>query len=76
VDDHISKLEHMGKETVKKLQDIHAAAEQCNTNIHVPDNCINKGRWGCCVCVCVCLCVCVYGVVCVRLCVWWGGLRP
>jgi hypothetical protein len=28
IDDHVSKLEHMGKETVKKLADIHAAAAQ------------------------------------------------
>ena len=28
VDDHVSKLEHMGKETVKKLQDIKGSAVQ------------------------------------------------
>ena len=28
IEDHVSKLEHMGKETVKKLQDIHGAAMQ------------------------------------------------
>jgi len=27
VDDHISKLEHMGKETVKKLADIRGSAQ-------------------------------------------------
>lgn len=42
MDDHVSKLEHMGKETVKKLQDIHTAAQQAGIEISVPDNCINK----------------------------------
>ena len=43
VDDHVSKLEHMGKETVKKLQDIRTAAVQAGVEINVPDNCILKG---------------------------------
>jgi hypothetical protein len=43
VDDHVSKLEHMGKETVKKLQDIHGSALQCGIELSVPTNCINKG---------------------------------
>ena len=43
VDDHVSKLEHMGKETVKKLQDIRGSAVQCGIDISVPDNCIVKG---------------------------------
>jgi hypothetical protein len=43
VDDHVSKLEHMGKETVKKLQDIHGAAIGSGIDISVPTNCINKG---------------------------------
>lgn len=42
VDDHVSKLEHMGKETVKKLQDIHGAAVGSGIDISVPTNCINK----------------------------------
>ncbi|KAK9831959.1 hypothetical protein WJX81_003135 [Elliptochloris bilobata] len=42
VDDHVSKLEHMGKETVKKLQDIRGSAVQCGIDISVPDNCIVK----------------------------------
>mmetsp|Transcript_10080 Transcript_10080/g.30159 ORF Transcript_10080/g.30159 Transcript_10080/m.30159 type:complete len:698 (+) Transcript_10080:368-2461(+) len=42
VDDHVSKLEHMGKETVKKLQDIHASAVGCGIDIAVPSNCVNK----------------------------------
>jgi hypothetical protein len=42
VDDHVSKLEHMGKETVKKLQDIRGAAVQAGVEINVPDNCILK----------------------------------
>jgi hypothetical protein len=46
VDDHISKLEHMGKETVKKLQDIHGSALAAGIDIAVPDNRINKGGWG------------------------------
>ena len=44
VDDHVSKLEHMGKETVKKLQDIRTAAVQAGVEINVPDNCILKGE--------------------------------
>ena len=43
VDDHVSKLELMGKETVKKLQDIHGAAIGSGIDISVPTNCINKG---------------------------------
>ena len=43
VDDHVSKLEHMGKETVKKLQDIKGSAVQSNIDIAVPDNRIDKG---------------------------------
>ena len=43
MDDHVSKLEHMGKETVKKLQDIHASAIGCGIDIDVPTNCVNKG---------------------------------
>jgi len=43
VDDHVSKLEHMGKETVKKLQDIRGAAIGSGIDISVPTNCINKG---------------------------------
>lgn len=43
MDDHVSKLEHMGKETVKKLQDIHGAAIGSGIDISVPTNCINKG---------------------------------
>ncbi|KAL3159748.1 PSII 6.1 kDa protein [Trebouxia sp. C0009 RCD-2024] len=42
VDDHVSKLEHMGKETVKKLQDIKGAAIQAGVDINIPENCINK----------------------------------
>ncbi|KAL4859186.1 putative aldo-keto reductase 2 [Chlorella vulgaris] len=42
VDDHISKLEHMGKETVKKLQDIRGSALGAGIDISVPDNTINK----------------------------------
>lgn len=44
VDDHVSKLEHMGKETVKKLQDIKGAAVQAGVDISIPENCINKGE--------------------------------
>ncbi|BDA44884.1 probable calmodulin-binding protein 60 B at N-terminal half [Coccomyxa sp. Obi] len=42
VDDHVSKLEHMGKETVKKLQDIRVSAIQSGIDITVPDNRIDK----------------------------------
>lgn len=53
VDDHISKLEHMGKETVKKLQDIHGSALAAGIDISVPDNRINKGALRGCGCECV-----------------------
>lgn len=46
MDDHISKLEHMGKETVKKLQDIRGSAAAAGMDINVPDNTINKGARG------------------------------
>lgn len=42
VDDHVSKLEHMGKETVKKLQDISSAAQQAGVDIEIPENCVEK----------------------------------
>eukprot|EP00891_Asterochloris_glomerata_P008152 jgi/Astpho2/8152/Aster-03085 len=42
VDDHVSKLEHMGKETVKKLQDIKGAAIQTGVDISVPMNTITR----------------------------------
>eukprot|EP00884_Botryococcus_braunii_P005248 jgi/Botrbrau1/14724/Bobra.0108s0071.2 len=42
VDDHISKLEHMGKETVKKLQDIKLSAIQAGIEVSVPVNSVNK----------------------------------
>ena len=48
VDDHVSKLEHMGKETVKKLQDIKGSAVQSGIDINVPDNRIDKGEHSCC----------------------------
>ena len=44
VDDHVSKLEHMGKETVKKLQDIKGSATQSGIDINVPENRIDKGE--------------------------------
>ena len=47
VDDHVSKLEHMGKETVKKLQDIKGSAVQSGIDINVPDNRIDKGARTC-----------------------------
>jgi hypothetical protein len=36
----------MGRETVKKLQDLRFAAQQAGTDIEVPENCINKGEEG------------------------------
>lgn len=44
VDDHISKLEHMGKETVKKLQDIRSAAQQAGVDIDIPENSVQRGE--------------------------------
>ena len=48
MDDHVSKLEHMGKETVKKLQDIKGSAVQSGIDINVPDNRIDKGEHSLC----------------------------
>ncbi|GIL45703.1 hypothetical protein Vafri_2882 [Volvox africanus] len=42
VDDPVSKLEHMGKETVKKLADLATAAEQAGVEIDIPENCVQK----------------------------------
>ena len=42
VDDHISKLEHMGKETVKKLQDLRSAAECAQITLSLPDGVPNR----------------------------------
>ena len=42
IDDHVSKLEHMGKETVRKLQDIAAAAQQVGIEIDIPENCVQR----------------------------------
>eukprot|EP00198_Chlamydomonas_reinhardtii_P001203 XP_001690538.1 predicted protein [Chlamydomonas reinhardtii] len=42
VDDPVSKLEHMGKETVKKLGDLATAAEQAGVEIDIPENCVQK----------------------------------
>lgn len=42
VDDHVGKLEHMGRETVKKLQDIRGSALAAGIEISVPDNAINR----------------------------------
>ena len=36
VDDHVSKLEHMGKETVKKLQDLARSAHEAGLNVDLP----------------------------------------
>lgn len=38
VDDHVSKLEHMGKETVKKLADIVASAAAAGVDVRVPES--------------------------------------
>eukprot|EP00803_Ostreobium_quekettii_P007979 evm.model.scf_324.1 EVM.evm.TU.scf_324.1 scf_324:1593-3902(+) len=42
VDDHISKLEHMGKETVKKLQDLRSAAECAQISLALPEGVPNR----------------------------------
>ncbi len=42
VDDHVGKLEHMGRETVKKLQDVRASAAACGVELAVPDNRVDK----------------------------------
>lgn len=36
VDDHVSKVEHIGKETVKKLADMRGAAAEVNMGLSVP----------------------------------------
>ncbi|GMH34106.1 hypothetical protein BSKO_01940 [Bryopsis sp. KO-2023] len=42
VDDHVSKLEHMGKETVKKLNSLRAAAESASISLDLPDSVPDK----------------------------------
>lgn len=42
VDDHVSKLEHMGKETVKKLQDLCGTAAALGLDLRLAENQINK----------------------------------
>ena len=43
IDDHISKLEGLGVQTQKKLEDIAAAAAAANVhNLQVPHNCVTK----------------------------------
>lgn len=44
VEDPVGKLEHMGRETVKKLQDLRTAALQAGMEIDIPENCIQKGE--------------------------------
>ncbi len=54
VDDPISKLEHMGKETVKKLADIQLAAVQAGIDLpRFPENCVTK--------VSICRCIVCWG---------------
>lgn len=42
VEDPVQKLEHMGRETVKKLQDLRTAAMQAGIEIDIPENCVQK----------------------------------
>ncbi len=42
VEDNVSKLDHMGRETVKKLQDIRGSAVAAGIDINVPDNTVNR----------------------------------
>lgn len=45
IDDHVSRLEHMGKETVRKLQDLRSAAEGASVTLKLPEgisNCIQR----------------------------------
>ncbi len=43
IEDAVSKLDHMGRETVKKLQDLRMAALQAGMEIDVPENTVCKG---------------------------------
>lgn len=45
LDDHVSKVEHIGKETVKKLADMRSAAAEVNMGLGVPYgmDCITTG---------------------------------
>ena len=42
IEDPIGKIEHMGKETVKKLFDLRQAGEAVQVPIDIPENCIQK----------------------------------
>ncbi|KXZ45073.1 hypothetical protein GPECTOR_59g682 [Gonium pectorale] len=37
LDDHVSKIEHIGRETVKKLADLRAAAAEMNVGLRLPE---------------------------------------
>ncbi|KIZ02180.1 hypothetical protein MNEG_5775 [Monoraphidium neglectum] len=37
VDDHVSKIEHIGRETVKKLSDMRLAAQETGVEVHIDD---------------------------------------
>jgi hypothetical protein len=58
LEDHVSKIECVGLQTQKKLEDIRAAAAAANVpDLHLPVNCVTKGacgdRTGVSGCVCV-----------------------
>lgn len=53
VDDSIAKLMHMGRETCRKLADLHSAAQQANMELDLDEHlaCVEKvGRVPCSCC--------------------------
>jgi hypothetical protein len=54
VEDPVSKLQHMGKETVRKLRDIRGSAAAAGIDVDVPENCIDKGATLDCIDLSVC----------------------
>lgn len=40
----LPQLEHMGKETIKKLADLRVAGQQAGMDIEIPENSVQKGE--------------------------------
>ena len=48
VDDHVSKIEHIGRETVKKLADMRAAAAEGNVDMAIDERMARIETGECC----------------------------
>lgn len=50
VDDHVSKIEHIGRETIKKLADMRTAANDSGVDIQIDDRMAKIETGAVCVC--------------------------